>query len=239
MRVLRNPLPPFAPSGFPWWAHFVVAIVSLGSHTGCTKTCTEPDEQGSVASELAYTEPSAVRDARVAQLSTGRGTAEELKAAGLRGTSRVTEESRAFDRDGLAVDRSSLSLVSTVSFSVTIAGEAVSLPLSVVTVSFDLPPRVGTYSLGDLHAHVCEGFRAVLAADSSADPYQEACGIVSGTISFDALGPSRIDADAAFTANAQSGAPSLVGHAHVHYEASETTSACPDLGSSGQMIGGV
>jgi hypothetical protein len=108
------------------------------------------------------------------------------------------------------------------------------LPLSVVTVKLDLPTGPGTFSLGNLHARVCETYE-IAGASVATDQQKTACGDVAGSVAFHKLDAAHVDADITFGATPASDAPSLTGQAHVQVENFEQVETCPDLGSVPQF----
>ena len=208
-----------------------IAVSSL--HVAGCKTCEAPVENNGVTSTLRYTEPTAAQKARDARLMGDDTTPEKKSAETARGAARVTGESRSFDTDGLSVFGSSITLTSTVSFDAHIAGSNVPIPLSSVTLTMDLPTASGKQSLGDLHAKVCEA--VVVAGDggSASDQYTHACGDALGTLDFKSNGADAFDADLTLTPSVKTtDAPSIGGTAHLHHEAHEESSPCPDVGGA-------
>ncbi len=200
----------------------LLSVAATSSTTACsTKTCTVDESTGNVTSAFAYTEPRSVSAARDASITAATDAPERLSAYRARGTGRVTGEQRTFDTDTVGTSSGTLSLLSTVSFTVVIGGQRVDFPLSTVTVSLDLPTRSGDYTLTELNASVCEAFESGVPV----------CNAAAGTFAFRATDSSSVDGDLVFAVPpGKSDGPLLSGTAHVHHESRASSSPCPDIG---------
>jgi hypothetical protein len=210
-----------------WLLNGTLLTALGGSSSGCNnQTCPEDMTVSSVSSQLLYTEPTAALDARIAELEAGTAPADTLNAERARGgTARVVNEARTFNGDSVDVSDFTITLTSTVSYSATVAGETIPLPLSTVTVYFDKPSGAGLQSLLDLHGMVCENIQGT--DGSASDPHLPACGDTPGTITFHPSGDVDFDADLVFSSSGVvTDDPSLEGSAHVHYEITKEEVAC-------------